>query len=252
MAWENPPRTWVAGTIVTADIMNTSIRDTLKYLHGDSGTITLIDGLNLGANELTVNSLEVVGVDGIVNKAVVEDHTHVVAAGNCGQIDHGTACVAASLLDDDHTIYQKESLLTTAGDIPYATGASTWARFGIGTAGQYLKTNASATAPEWGAAVTPTFYELAGTASTTNSTNLTWVDWDVSATCPAGTKYILVLTTLVSGGTVGVRNNGSALNRALGSLGSWITLISEVDTNRICETYGKTGGVNYYLFGYWA
>lgn len=42
-----------------------------------------------------------------------------------------------------------KGLLTTAGDIIYATGASTPARLGIGTALQVLRTNAGATAPEW-------------------------------------------------------------------------------------------------------
>jgi hypothetical protein len=49
-------------------------------------------------------------------------------------------------------------LITTAGDILYGTAADTVARLGIGTAGQVLKVNSGATAPEWGAASsTPTF-----------------------------------------------------------------------------------------------
>ncbi len=75
-------------------------------------------------------------------------HSHASDAEG-GTIDHGTAL--SGLTDDDHTQYQKESLLTTAGDMPYATAASTWARLGIGTALQVLRTNAGATAPEWAA-----------------------------------------------------------------------------------------------------
>ena len=41
--------------------------------------------------------------------------------------------------------------VTTAGDVVYATGANALSRLGIGSAGQVLKTNAGATAPEWGA-----------------------------------------------------------------------------------------------------
>lgn len=40
----------------------------------------------------------------------------------------------------------------TAGDILYATGSTTLAKLPIGTAGQVLKVNSGATAPEWGAA----------------------------------------------------------------------------------------------------
>jgi len=44
------------------------------------------------------------------------------------------------------------TLLTTAGDIMYASSASNPARLGIGTASQILAVNSGATAPEWVAA----------------------------------------------------------------------------------------------------
>ncbi len=40
-------------------------------------------------------------------------------------------------------------VVTTAGDLTYATGANALARLAIGTANQTLRTNAGATAPEW-------------------------------------------------------------------------------------------------------
>ena len=144
MSW-TAPRTWVAGEVVTAALMNTHVRDDFRYLKGLDGTVTLDDGLDLGTNELTVNSLEVVGVDGIVNKEQLEDHTHA-DGDNGGTIDHGALTGRG---DDDHTQYQKENLLTTQGDMPYATAASTWARLAKGTAGQNLRMNSGATAPEW-------------------------------------------------------------------------------------------------------
>jgi hypothetical protein len=39
--------------------------------------------------------------------------------------------------------------VTTAGDLAYATAARTLARLGIGSAGQFLRVNSGATAPEW-------------------------------------------------------------------------------------------------------
>lgn len=45
-----------------------------------------------------------------------------------------------------------KSLVDAAGDLIYATAADTVTRLGIGTAGQVLKVNSGATAPEWGAA----------------------------------------------------------------------------------------------------
>jgi len=48
-------------------------------------------------------------------------------------------------------------VVTTAGDLIYATAADTVTRLGIGTAGQVLKVNSGATAPEWGAAAGGSF-----------------------------------------------------------------------------------------------
>uniref|UniRef100_A0A6M3JR13 Tail protein n=1 Tax=viral metagenome TaxID=1070528 RepID=A0A6M3JR13_9ZZZZ len=148
MSW-TAPRTWTAGEIVTAAIMNSAVRDDLRFIKGLDGTVVLEDGLNLGANELTINSLETVGVDGIVNKEQMEDHTHA-DADNCGTVAH--SALTGLTTGDDHTQYQKESLLTTQGDMPYATGASAWARLAKGGALQYLRMNAGDTAPEWATA----------------------------------------------------------------------------------------------------
>jgi hypothetical protein len=40
-------------------------------------------------------------------------------------------------------------VLTTQGDVPYASAANTPARLALGSAGQVLQVNAGATAPEW-------------------------------------------------------------------------------------------------------
>lgn len=62
-----------------------------------------------------------------------------------------SATVKARLDTLDTTVAAKvpKSLVTTAGDVIYATGADTPARLGIGTAGQVLTVNSGATAPEW-------------------------------------------------------------------------------------------------------
>jgi hypothetical protein len=58
------------------------------------------------------------------------------------------------------TINSLEGLTLGAGDMLYATAADTLADLAIGTAGQFLVTNASATAPEW--ASRPTLVSLEG------------------------------------------------------------------------------------------
>jgi len=45
--------------------------------------------------------------------------------------------------------YDHLNILTTAGDIPYATAARVWTRLAKGTANQRLSMNSGATAPEW-------------------------------------------------------------------------------------------------------
>jgi hypothetical protein len=59
------------------------------------------------------------------------------------------------------------TLLTTAGDIMYASSASNPARLGIGTAGQVLTVNSGATAPEWAAASGGSNWTLLNAGGTT-------------------------------------------------------------------------------------
>jgi len=64
---------------------------------------------------------------------------------------------------------------TTAGDIDYYTSSTAKARIGIGTAGQVLKVNSGATAPEWGAAPAASFVgvSLFNSSATTSIANNT-------------------------------------------------------------------------------
>jgi len=174
MSW-TAPRTYTAGEIITASILNTHIRDNLLEVLQRDGSIPLTANWDAGSYEvraqtlesdvatgtapLTIASTTVVTnlnadlVDGQSRALTIDaDHTHASTGAEGGQLDHGLALTG--LDDDDHTQYQKESLLTTAGDLPFATGASAWARLGIGTVAQVLRVNAGETAPEWG---TPSF-----------------------------------------------------------------------------------------------
>ena len=64
---------------------------------------------------------------------------------------------------------------TTAGDVDYYTSSTAKARIAIGTAGQVLKVNSGATAPEWGAAPAASFagVSLFNSAATTSIANNT-------------------------------------------------------------------------------
>jgi len=66
-------------------------------------------------------------------------------------------------------------LITTAGDLLYGTAADTVARLGIGTAGQVLRVNSGATAPEWGAAASGfAGAEITHSGNTQTIANNTW------------------------------------------------------------------------------
>ena len=78
-----------------------------------------------------------------------------VASGAAGDIEGVTAGVGISGGGTSGTVTVTNSMataITTAGDTLYGTGSGTFSRLGIGTAGQVLKVNSGATAPEWGAA----------------------------------------------------------------------------------------------------
>jgi len=90
------------------------------------------------------------------NAVEVYNGSSWVNVGNAGDITEVQAGVGISIASGTGPIpvitNSSTDLITTAGDILYGTAADTVARLGIGTAGQVLKVNSGATAPEWGAA----------------------------------------------------------------------------------------------------
>jgi hypothetical protein len=90
------------------------------------------------------------------NSVEVYNGSSWVNVGNAGDITEVQAGVGISIASGTGPIpvitNSSTDLITTAGDILYGTAADTVARLGIGTAGQVLKVNSGATAPEWGAA----------------------------------------------------------------------------------------------------
>ncbi len=55
MSW-TAPRTWVTGEVVTAALMNTHVRDDLRYLKGLDGDVTIEDDIVIGANKIKMTS----------------------------------------------------------------------------------------------------------------------------------------------------------------------------------------------------
>jgi len=93
-----------------------------------------------------------------------------------------------------------KSLVDAAGDIIYATADNTVARLGIGTAGQVLKVNSGATAPEWGAASSTYTW----TNYTPTWTNLTVGNGTVVARYLKVDKLMTVYVRLTFGSTTSI------------------------------------------------
>jgi hypothetical protein len=85
-----------------------------------------------------------------------------------------------------------KSVVTTAGDIIYRNGTVP-TRLAIGTAGQILKVNSGATAPEWGAASTSFDTGFASTTSgeATTSTSYVNLTTTTAVTVTTGTKVLV-------------------------------------------------------------
>ena len=102
------------------------------------------------------------------NSVEVYNGTSWVNVGNAGDITEVQAGVGISIASGTGPIpvitNSSTDLITTAGDILYGTAADTVARLGIGTAGQVLKVNSGATAPEWGAAASGALTLIARTS----------------------------------------------------------------------------------------
>ena len=103
------------------------------------------------------------------------------------------------------------TLLTTAGDIMYASSASNPARLGIGTASQILAVNSGATAPEWVAA------PASGGMTLISTTTLTGASITLSSIPQTYNHLQLVIQNYkpaVDSGTLAMRFNAdSAVDR---------------------------------------
>jgi hypothetical protein len=113
------------------------------------------------------------------------------------------------------TLTSLEGLTLGAGDLLYATAADTLADLAIGTAGQLLRANAGATAPEWGSALSVSSgspVSLSGT--TTDITGIpSWVNiivMTINGLSSNGTSTPLVQL----GDSGGIENTGYSANGA--------------------------------------
>jgi hypothetical protein len=80
-----------------------------------------------------------------------------------------------------------KSTVTTAGDVIYGTGSAAVTRLALGTAGQILKVNAGATAPEWATAAGAGGLTLIATATPSGATTISFTS------IPTTYKHLMVV-----------------------------------------------------------
>ena len=124
----------------------TALKWELMVSKGDSGSGTgdLVSTNNLSdvANPATSRSNLGLGT-------VAVENTVPIGKGGTGATDAASAIIALGAQPLGSTLTSLESLSLVAGDVLYATAADTLTRLPKGTAGQVLKMNSGATAPEW-------------------------------------------------------------------------------------------------------
>ena len=114
-----------------------------------------------------------------------------------------TKCGSAAAVPtpaDNSVTAAKTDISIVQGDVIYGNGTDSWTRLAKGTAGQVLKMNSGATAPEWGSAADATKLPLAGGTITgdvifDNATNagqdMTWDMSDNALEFTDNTKIVL-------------------------------------------------------------
>jgi len=134
-----------------------------------------------------------------------------------------------------------KSTVTTAGDIIYRN-ATVPVRLGIGTAGQVLKVNSGATAPEWGAAAGGSFAtgkNYVATSQSTTSTTYVGLTTAQVVTVTTGTKALVSISATFEN-AAGV-NVGARMSFAI----SGSTTVASADEFSTGIAFLATGGGNY-------
>lgn len=256
MAWTSP-RTYTAGEIITASILNTHVRDNFLYLKGVGQVPTIESGLTIdntdGDERLLLPLLSTAECTTVLNaegKVAHDEQTHRV------KMYDGTAVrsvVTTADVDDtpvngadtdpvsSNWAYDFINTLTTSQDLPIASGAGTWTRLAKGTANQWLKMSSDANTVGWSS--------ITGASSKVKAESraLDAVAGDVAYTGYGFQPNALIILYKVTNYNVGIGFGDSALAemtvylQASGS-GGTISTINGSATN-IIMALGSAGNV---------
>jgi len=147
--------------------------------------------------------------------------------------------------------------MTTTGDTIYSSSGSTPARLGIGTAGQFLKVNSGATAPEWATLSAGGMTELASGSITTTVTlssisssyNELWLYVSNAYSASANSFYLQFNNVTTGAKYSQVQQFQDSITTTVGSgttSNSWNTANAGVDINAT-DWLANTSGNHYVI-----
>uniref|UniRef100_A0A6M3KEU6 Uncharacterized protein n=1 Tax=viral metagenome TaxID=1070528 RepID=A0A6M3KEU6_9ZZZZ len=181
-------RTFVAGEIVTAAMLNQQIRDNGNYLKGVGQVPTIQSGLtldnSLGSERLLLpllSTAECATVLNVAGEVAYDEATNRIkmygAALNSvvttADVDDTPVDGATTDPISSNWAYDFQQTLTGEASIPYSTAAGVWTELTKGTALYLLRMNSGATAPEWVAyGAAPTIVRKASDETVNNSSVL--------------------------------------------------------------------------------
>lgn len=107
-------------------------------------------GVNVQAYDATLAALAGYNTNGLLTQTAADTFTgRTLTAGTGITVTNGNGVAGNPTVAVSGNLSSLAGLSLVAGDILYATGANTVVRLAIGTAGQALRVNTGATAPEW-------------------------------------------------------------------------------------------------------
>lgn len=145
-----------------------------------------------------------------------------VSATELGYVNGVTSAIQTQLDGKSSTshnhdsTYISKSLVDAAGDLIYGSANDTVTRLGIGTAGQYLKVNSGATAPEWATLSAGGMTLLSTTSLSGTSTTVSGISSDYTH------LYIELVGATWNTGVQGIQLG----TNSMGSDGAWVGLTS--------------------------
>ena len=183
-----------------------------KFLRGDGTWVVPTDtNTQVAIDDTPVNGVTDEAISSnwaFDHNAATGNSAHVPAAGSSGQfLAHNGAWATPPDTDtttpaDDSVTGAKLSVSLVEGDVLYGSGTDTLARLAKGSAGEVLKMNSGATAPEWGAASVGTITALNNQTAdrlTTIGSTTTQLDGEANLTFNDATTTGLICGKQITG-----------------------------------------------------